>query len=443
MSGPMARGPLGAHAGWNSVGGCARATMSSEDGRHRAPTRTRGRRWWQTASTRASAAVLAAGALATAITAIVALGPDPDPANRATITSVALTPEPLSGYVETATLRPLQPRRGGNLILPQLPLLQPRSTESPVAVTSTEVPVPTTEVPVPTTEDQGALPPIPSVLVLPKTLLVAPDEAERRGCAIRLQPVLSRFYLPPCSEGQRQEGREPTVSESSGQQSSDQIDGDFELVFYDFPDSFNATHIDQEGNPLPPEIAAQRLAAHLETVRKAPYRPTESEPQTPQGTPPSTAEGTPPSTVEGTPPSTAEGTPPSTAEGTPPSATQEAPPSTTPETRPNTPPTAPHEGQLDLLGMRATVNMELEGLRGESLALYWRLSPATGAAPLPAAWGQAMPACLLRPSTQLDSASVDIWLPLPDAPGPFLLDFILTEQPEGARLTNARTDPFN
>ena len=442
MSGPMARGPLGAHAGWNSVGGCARATMSSEDGRHRAPTRTRGRRWWQTASTRASAAVLAAGALATAITAIVALGPDPDPANRATITSVALTPEPLSGYVETATLRPLQPRRGGNLILPQLPLLQPRSTESPVAVTSTEVPVPTTgvpvpttEVPVPTTEDQGALPPIPSVLVLPKTLLVAPDEAERRGCAIRLQPVLSRFYLPPCSEGQRQEGREPTVSESSGQQSSDQIDGDFELVFYDFPDSFNATHIDQEGNPLPPEIAAQRLAAHLETVRKAPYRPTESEPQTPQGTPPSTAEGTPPSTVEGTPPST--------AEGTPPSATQEAPPSTTPETRPNTPPTAPHEGQLDLLGMRATVNMELEGLRGESLALYWRLSPATGAAPLPAAWGQAMPACLLRPSTQLDSASVDIWLPLPDAPGPFLLDFILTEQPEGARLTNARTDPFN
>jgi hypothetical protein len=424
--------------------------MSSEDGRHRAPTRTRGRRWWQTASTRASAAVLAAGALATAITAIVALGPDPDPANRATITSVALTPEPLSGYVETATLRPLQPRRGGNLILPQLPLLQPRSTESPVAVTSTEVPVPTTEVPVPTTEvpvptteDQGALPPIPSVLVLPKTLLVAPDEAERRGCAIRLQPVLSRFYLPPCSEGQRQEGREPTVSESSGQQSSDQIDGDFELVFYDFPDSFNATHIDQEGNPLPPEIAAQRLAAHLETVRKAPYRPTESEPQTPQGTPPSTAEGTPPSTVEGTPPSTAEGTPPSTAEGTPPSATQEAPPSTTPETRPNTPPTAPHEGQLDLLGMRATVNMELEGLRGESLALYWRLSPATGAAPLPAAWGQAMPACLLRPSTQLDSASVDIWRPLPDAPGPFLLDFILTEQPEGARLTNARTDPFN
>jgi hypothetical protein len=87
--------------------------------------------------------------------------------------------------------------------------------------------------------------------------------------------------------------------------------------------------------------------------------------------------------------------------------------------------------------------MELEGLRGESLALYWRLSPTNGAAPLPAAWAEAIPACLLRPGTQLDSASVDIWVPLPDAPGPFLLDVILTHQPEGARLTNMRTEQFD
>jgi hypothetical protein len=80
-------------------------------------------------------------------------------------------------------------------------------------------------------------------------------------------------------------------------------------------------------------------------------------------------------------------------------------------------------GQLDLLGVRATVNMELEGLRGESLVLYWRFSRTWGATPLSAMWAQVTPAFLLKPGTQLDSASVDIWISLPDQVGPFVLDF--------------------
>jgi hypothetical protein len=89
------------------------------------------------------------------------------------------------------------------------------------------------------------------------------------------------------------------------------------------------------------------------------------------------------------------------------------------------------------------VNMELEGLRGETLVLYWRLSPTQEAAPLPAVWAQVTPACLMKPGSQLDSASVDIWIPLPDQIGPFVLDFIVGKLPEGIALTTNRTDAFD
>jgi hypothetical protein len=87
--------------------------------------------------------------------------------------------------------------------------------------------------------------------------------------------------------------------------------------------------------------------------------------------------------------------------------------------------------------------MELEGLRGETLVLYWRLSPTQEAAPLPAVWAQVTPACLMKPGSQLDSASVDIWIPLPDQIGPFVLDFIVGKLPEGIALTTNRTDSFD
>jgi hypothetical protein len=51
-----------------------------------------------------------------------------------------------------------------------------------------------------------------------------------------------------------------------------------------------------------------------------------------------------------------------------------------------------------------------------------------------------VPACRLVPGTDLDTASVDIWIPLPDASGPFVLDLYIAT--ETTALTSYRTEPF-
>jgi hypothetical protein len=98
-------------------------------------------------------------------------------------------------------------------------------------------------------------------------------------------------------------------------------------------------------------------------------------------------------------------------------------------------------GRVDPVGMRATVSLEIEGMRGRTLALYWRLSPAPGGTALPTEWATPVPACRLVPGTDLDTASIDVWIPLPDSPGPFLLDFYVAT--ESAALTSYRTEVFD
>jgi hypothetical protein len=98
-------------------------------------------------------------------------------------------------------------------------------------------------------------------------------------------------------------------------------------------------------------------------------------------------------------------------------------------------------GKVDPLGMRATVTLEIEGMRDRTLALYWRLSAAPGGTVLPAEWATAVPACRLVPGTDLDSASIDLWIPLPEPSGPFLMDLYVAT--ETTALTSYRTEPFD
>jgi hypothetical protein len=128
--------------------------------------------------------------------------------------------------------------------------------------------------------------------------------------------------------------------------------------------------VDEHGDPVPPEVAAQRLVARLETVRSLP---------TPEG--------------------------------------------------------------LDPLGVRTTVNLEVEGLRGEALLLYWRLV-ADGAAPIPAEWLSWVPAYELTAGTERDTATVSVWVPLPEAPGPYRAELVVMHEPENSPLTSHLTESF-
>lgn len=63
--------------------------------------------------------------------------------------------------------------------------------------------------------------------------------------------------------------------------------------------------------------------------------------------------------------------------------------------------------------------------------------------PVPDLWAQATPAFRLTPGTTLDSASVDVWVPLPRAQGPYVLDFLVIHDPQEAPLESFRSDPFD
>ena len=131
---------------------------------------------------------------------------------------------------------------------------------------------------------------------------------------------------------------------------------------------------DDQGRPLPPEVAAAKLAAKLNTGRSVPF----------QG----------------------------------------------------------KSAKLDPVGALVTVNMELEGLRHRSLLLFWRLFPANGAAPLPQGWWKTTVAYRITPGTDHDSASLDMWVPLPKAQEPYTLDLIVALESNGARLASYETATF-
>jgi hypothetical protein len=324
--------------------------------------------WWA----RVSAAVLAAGALAGAATAIIGLWPEPDPVDRVTITSANLLAQPLSDYVATVKIRPLEDAEGADVIEPfaavphlrwtggaatagPTPSGSGRSTDSPTgtrSATTSSSPTsssstgsspsttePTTFAPTtaPTSSSDSPVQAPPAILDVPI------DVREQLNDAIVSSPVLEGFVLP------------------------DDLPDIPGLVAFALQNA-----VGEQGQPIPTEEAAQNLSARLERVR-----------------------------------------------------------------------TVPSGGRRNPLGVRATVDLEMEGLRGVDLFLYWRLQSAGGATPVPDLWAQATPAFRLTPGTTLDSASVDVWVPLPRAQGPYVLDFLVIHDPQEAPLESFRSDPFD
>jgi hypothetical protein len=86
--------------------------------------------------------------------------------------------------------------------------------------------------------------------------------------------------------------------------------------------------------------------------------------------------------------------------------------------------------------------MDLQGLRGQHLLLFWRLFPADGTRPLPHGWWKTTVAYRLTPGTDHDSASLDMWVPVPKAKGPYTINLIMALESNDARLASYDTAAF-
>jgi hypothetical protein len=88
--------------------------------------------------------------------------------------------------------------------------------------------------------------------------------------------------------------------------------------------------------------------------------------------------------------------------------------------------TQPLGGKLDPLGVLLTINVELEGLRNQPVLLTWRMFQAGGNTPLFGNWLGTTPAYRLDASTDHDTASFDLWVPLPRERGQYTVSLLLS-----------------
>lgn len=103
-------------------------------------------------------------------------------------------------------------------------------------------------------------------------------------------------------------------------------------------------------------------------------------------------------------------------------------------------PTSGPEVIAEPVGAVVGLDIELVGLRNRSLLLDWSLWRQGGDARLYGQWLETNPAYRLIPSTQRDTASMDLWVPLPKDPGPYFVR--LTLRVDGAPLASADSDPM-
>ncbi len=338
-----------------------------------------------------------AGAVATAVSAVVALLPDPDPADRASFTSSRVrAPHGLSDFAlrvefranpDAAGLAPAVPRRPTALRIGPLPAPAPPAP-SPTDTSSTGPADTASSAGTGGTGSTGTgstgtgstvtgsagtgstgtgstgtggtgsgttTPTAPPTLSAPRMLSLPADVLDRFAERMVRQEPLREFHLPDHL-------RTVTVTTV----------GDPAEVVAPSPLVALVDPVDEQGRTVRPATAARRLADRLSATRA--------------------------------------------------------------ERR--------DDGRKDPVGALVSVDMDLEGLRGQRLLLFWRLFPEAGTRPLPRAWSRPTVAYQLEPGTEHDTASVDLWVPLPRGRGSYVVNLVLTTE-DGARLASADTDPVD
>jgi hypothetical protein len=323
----------------------------------------RRRRWWVELSQAAKTAVLTAGALAAAVSAVVALWPDDDPGDSARVTAVQVleTRMPLSRYetrppvITSVSADAADGRSGVRLVAGVVPALAEESSDpaSSAEPTGGESPTPdgtaTESSPVePTSRSTSAtgLPELSSILETYEAVReVAP--------LVRSAADDVNFAVPPT----------PAITQTRS-------------VSIEPVTAMTAAAVrDVEGNLVDKQVAASRVVSLLKQVR------------------------------------------------------------TTPVTTP--------EGVLkDPVGALVDVDLELSGLRDQTVSLTWQVRRVGSAEPLYGEWMRRVEAYRLTPSTDHDTATVtDMWIPVPKQPGPFVV--VVRVHRDDFALGSGRSDPFS
>ncbi|HEY7597010.1 MAG TPA: hypothetical protein VH969_27940 [Actinophytocola sp.] len=92
-------------------------------------------------------------------------------------------------------------------------------------------------------------------------------------------------------------------------------------------------------------------------------------------------------------------------------------------------------------GVLVSVDLELVGLRGKTLLLSWSMWRSGDGAQLHDEWLNTYLAYQLEPTTEHDTTTVDLWVPLPAAPGPYYIRTDLIA--DGTRLASDDSLPFS
>lgn len=93
------------------------------------------------------------------------------------------------------------------------------------------------------------------------------------------------------------------------------------------------------------------------------------------------------------------------------------------------------------LGELVSVNLELAGLRGQPVFLSWSIFQESGRNRLFGNWLNSFVAYRLEATTEDDTGTVEMWIPLPKVPGPYFIRISLST--DGASLTSMNSGPFN
>jgi hypothetical protein len=330
--------------------------------------------------------------LATAIGAIVALWPSPDPEDSGRFVSVRVLPGiPLSEYHErfeglvpqsAGTLR--QPAQSGDPVrLAAHGLLRSTTgepapgeptpdepTPTPGTPDSTPTGTPTPDTPFPTSQTPGT--PTPATPT-PGTPTWDPE-------VLSTYDVLSPDVPVPIPSGMSREdtGKQADLVFTNVRAALPQLELPFEpMSLVPGPSTgslfqiYVSTAVKADGSMLPPEEAAERLVELFGEIR----------------------------TVGGLP-----------------------------------------SGKLEPLGVVVTADLELSGLRGEPVLLSWSIWQLGGEARLFGQWLATNPAYALEATSDKDTGSIDVWVPVPETPGPYIVRLDLTT--EGARLASADSEAF-
>jgi hypothetical protein len=92
------------------------------------------------------------------------------------------------------------------------------------------------------------------------------------------------------------------------------------------------------------------------------------------------------------------------------------------------------------LGVVVAADLELVGLRDDPVFLSWEMWQHEGTTRLHDDWLNKNLAYRLEPNTDHDSATLDLWVPMPTNPGPYYVRIQLTHA--GSGLASADSAPF-